>query len=227
MKFIRKSLSVLIVSFLFAGVSSATLIVPVGDFQPRFRLDGAGGNGSVDSSQATAEEGIHTFCYTGPISDFLGTDADETRPFLGFDQGAMGGGMSNFAFIDNISLTIDGNDVWSEDFEGAAIGATSGNNQTLAGTVVQSANQLGLEVVAAPAGFTNGSGNVAAISTLLNNGFSAIRSSANPVDFTQVPNTAIYKLSFDLFIPEAVPEPGNLLILAMGAFGLIVLRKRV
>ena len=95
--------------------------------------------------------------------------------------------------------------LWSEDFEGAAPGATSGNNQTLAGTDMQTANTLGSEVVAAPGAFTSASGNVILLSTSSNN-FSAIRSAVNPIDLSgfNINTGDEYRISFDLYIPSAL-----------------------
>ncbi|MDZ8117706.1 PKD domain-containing protein [Pontiella agarivorans] len=92
--------------------------------------------------------------------------------------------------------------LWEEDFDTIAAGTTSGNNQTLAGTAVQTANTLSGEVVAAPAGFSTASGNVFVISTA-DNAYSAIRPSANPVDLSSYNIQAgdEYTLSFDIYIP--------------------------
>ncbi|QBG46738.1 hypothetical protein EGM51_04750 [Verrucomicrobia bacterium S94] len=92
--------------------------------------------------------------------------------------------------------------LWEEDFDTIAVGTTSGNNQTLAGTAVQTANTLSGEVVAAPAGFSTASGNVFVISTA-DNAYSAIRPSANPIDLSSYNIQAgdEYTLSFDMYIP--------------------------
>jgi len=96
--------------------------------------------------------------------------------------------------------------IWSEDFEGATLGATSGNNQTLAGTVIQTANTASSIVVdastdpSAASAFTLASGQFIRLSTGAN-AFTAIRSSANPITFAQVPDTTAYSISFDIYIP--------------------------
>ncbi|MFD2256205.1 PEP-CTERM sorting domain-containing protein [Luteolibacter algae] len=215
----------LMITAAFCGMilpSFAALSVPVGGFQPRFKLDGAGGNGSSTFTMAQSAEGVFNITYTGTIADFgLTTNADEARPFIFFGQGATGTA-ANFVYIDNISLTVGGAAIWTEDFSGATLGATSGNNQNLTGTTIQTANALSSEVVAAPAAFTSGSGNVALLSLNAANEFAAIRSSDNPIDFSSVPNTTAYTMSFDLYI---VPEPSTALLSCLGVLGLLRRRR--
>ena len=87
----------------------------VGDFQPRFQLGGVGGNGPVSNQYATATAGQYHIVYTGTISDFIGTDVDEARPFIGIDQG--GSSSSDFMYMDNILFEVGvpvppSNDAW-------------------------------------------------------------------------------------------------------------------
>ncbi|VGO22462.1 putative Ig domain-containing protein [Pontiella sulfatireligans] len=99
--------------------------------------------------------------------------------------------------------------VWNEDFEGATLGAASGNNQTLAGTVIQTANKASSIVVdastdpSAAAAFTLASGNFIRLSVSSNN-FSAVRSSLDPIEFDQVFSESPYTLSFDIYIPSSL-----------------------
>ncbi|VGO11895.1 Xyloglucanase [Pontiella desulfatans] len=80
------------------------LAVAVGDFQPRFALDGAGGNGPTDASSEQHAAGQYHVAYAGPISDFIATDVNEVRPFIGIDQaGAL---LADYLYIDNIHLEI-------------------------------------------------------------------------------------------------------------------------
>jgi hypothetical protein len=207
-------------SVLLSSHASAALTVAIGDFQPRFKLGTAGGNGSVDASGAVSAEGAYSISYSGTIADFgLGTNADNARPFIGIDQGAAT--VSNFAYIDNIVFTVDGNTIWSEDFSGATIGAISESNNSLAGTSVQSANGTKMEVIAAPVGFTSGVGNVALLS-VVGNGFEAIRPDTSNVGFASVPNTTAYTMTFDLYI---VPEPSVAVLGCFGVFGLLRRRR--
>ncbi|MDZ8117550.1 WD40/YVTN/BNR-like repeat-containing protein [Pontiella agarivorans] len=108
------------------------------------------------------------------------------------------------------SLTASGAQViWSEDFEGASLGATSGNNQTLAGTVVQTANTASGIIVdastdsGAAASFTYASGKFIRLSTGAN-AWTALRSSSGPIFFTQTSPTQTYTLSFDVYIPSTL-----------------------
>ncbi|MEM6884784.1 MAG: PEP-CTERM sorting domain-containing protein [Verrucomicrobiota bacterium] len=75
----------------------------VGDWQPRFKLSGVGGNGSADASGAVTAAGFHNITYTGQLSDFIATDVNEHRSFIGFDQAAAA---TDILYIDNISLDI-------------------------------------------------------------------------------------------------------------------------
>ncbi|QBG46830.1 DNRLRE domain-containing protein [Verrucomicrobia bacterium S94] len=95
----------------------SAVVNPVGDIQPRFRLNGAGENGPVDDSQATGSAGQHHVEYSGLISDFITTDVDEARPFIGIDQD--GAVLTNYLYLDNIrfevgSLEVPPNDAWFE-----------------------------------------------------------------------------------------------------------------
>ncbi len=81
-----------------------TLGTAIGDWQPRFKLSGAGGNGSADSSGAVTAAGFHNITYTGQISDFIATDVNEHRSFIGLNQAS--GAASNIIYMDNISLDI-------------------------------------------------------------------------------------------------------------------------
>lgn len=92
--------------------------------------------------------------------------------------------------------------VWEEDFEGALLGASSSDNSSLAGTSVASKNVLGLEVVAAPAAFTSGSGQVIKISAV-GNAFAAIVPAAK-LEFATVQLDTPYTLAFDLYIPSTL-----------------------
>ncbi|MEO0793897.1 MAG: PEP-CTERM sorting domain-containing protein [Verrucomicrobiota bacterium] len=97
--------------------------------------------------------------------------------------------------------------IWSVDFEGATLGGTSGNNQTLAGTDFQTANTASSIVVdattdpTAAAAFTLASGQFVRLS-ILDNAFAAVRSAANPIEFATVPDTTAYSLTFDIYIPS-------------------------
>ncbi|VGO22463.1 hypothetical protein SCARR_04546 [Pontiella sulfatireligans] len=92
--------------------------------------------------------------------------------------------------------------LWAEDFEGAALDAASGNNQTLAGTVIQTANTLSSKVVAAPAAFSSASDHVILLSSSSNQ-FSAIRPAVNPIDLSayNIRSGDKFVLSFDIYIP--------------------------
>jgi len=111
----------------------------------------------------------------------------------------------------------------ADGFEGAALGAasgegtTAGSNGVLPGTALRSINTLGLEVVAAPAGFSAASGNVVAISAN-GNGSAAIgifdpdSTSILNGGFTFPEGTGIalptdpFEVSFDLYIPDELIE---------------------
>ncbi|MDZ8117576.1 VPS10 domain-containing protein [Pontiella agarivorans] len=91
--------------------------IPVGDIQPRFKLNGAGGNGAVDDTFATNTAGQYHVVYTGLISDFIATDVDEARPFIGIDQD--GTVLNDFLYIDNIRFVLGAetplsSDAWFE-----------------------------------------------------------------------------------------------------------------
>ena len=207
-------------ALILSGNALAALTVAVGDFQPRFKLGTAGGNGSTDASQAVSAEGVYTITYSGTIADFgLATNADNARPFIGFDQGPAS--VVGLAYIDNIVMTVGGSTIWSEDFESATLGASSTGNSTLAGTFVQSANNLTMDVVNSPVGFTSGSGQVALIG-VTGNGFEALRPSTSNVSFASVPNTTAYTMSFDLYV---VPEPSVVLLGGIGLLGLLRRRR--
>lgn len=212
---------------MFAGVSSAALTKAVGDFQPRFKPS-SGGNGPTDATTTVSAEGVHTVTYSGLISDFTAGNVDNARPFIGFDQAAVA--FTDFVYFDNLIMTVGGNTIWEEDFSGATVGGTSGNNQTLAGTVVQTANTLASTVVdastdpAAAAGFTTAAGNFIVLSTGAN-AFSALRPSTNPISFASVPDTTAYTISYDIYIP-AVPEPSSVALLGLGALGLLGRRRK-
>lgn len=216
-------------SLMFAGVSSAALVKAVGDFQPRFK-PGSGGNGLTDSTGIQSADGVYTITYSGTIADFTAGDVSNARPFIGFDQG--GDAVANFVYFDNLLMTVGGSTIWEEDFSGATVGATSGNNQTLAGTVVQTANTLSSIVVdastdpAAAAGFTSASGNFIVLSTDTN-AFSAIRPNVNPIALgATLPDTTPYSISFDIYIPAEVPEPSSALLVALGAMAGFTRRRR-
>ncbi|QBG46867.1 PEP-CTERM sorting domain-containing protein [Verrucomicrobia bacterium S94] len=85
-----------------------TLDKAVGDFQPRFKLNGAGGNGATDASQTVADAGQYHIVYTGQISDFINTDVNEARPFIGIDQdgGKLVQENFDYLYMDNIRLEV-------------------------------------------------------------------------------------------------------------------------
>ncbi|QBG46829.1 hypothetical protein EGM51_05240 [Verrucomicrobia bacterium S94] len=85
------------------------LTVAVGDIQPRFQLNGEGGNGPTDFSQATLSAGQHHIEYTGLISDFIETDVNEAHPFIGIDQNAAA--LNDYLYIDNIHFELAAEDV--------------------------------------------------------------------------------------------------------------------
>ena len=100
--------------------------------------------------------------------------------------------------------------VWSVDFESSSPGATSGNNQTLEGSDVQTANGLSGVVVdldalgneALKSNFSLGSGNVYLLSDD-GNQYAAIRSASNPITgFGSVEPNDTFSFSFDLYIPQ-------------------------
>jgi hypothetical protein len=92
--------------------------------------------------------------------------------------------------------------LWSEDFEGAALGATSGYNETLPGTEVQTANKMTSRVVTAPAPFSMAAGQVMLLSTD-DSQWSGIRKLPTPLDLSGYDIRAgdRYSLSFDIYIP--------------------------
>jgi len=100
-----------------------------------------------------------------------------------------------------------GDIVWSENFEGDDIilGTITQTNEDIGN--VQPANTLTSEVVAPPAGFTGAGEKVLLLSTGTNN-FSAIRPSAalTPINLPPVAAGLRWRLEFDIFIPEELPE---------------------
>ncbi len=92
--------------------------------------------------------------------------------------------------------------LWSEDFEGAAIGASSSANSVLPGTTVASKNSQVLEVANAPAGWTGNASKVAKVSSA-GNAFEAIVPSAL-IEFAAIPTNTAFTLSFDLYIPATL-----------------------
>jgi len=98
--------------------------------------------------------------------------------------------------------------IWSENFDEVTVESSSGNNQTLSGTEVQTANSLSSVVVEAPAEFTSASGNSILLSTGPNS-FAALRSSMDPINLTpfNIQAGSTYKLSFDIYIPTTLSHP--------------------
>ncbi len=94
--------------------------------------------------------------------------------------------------------------IWSEDFERATRGATSGNNEDLAGTAVRTANTVSGKVVKAAAEFSSASGNVVRLSTGPNQ-WSSIRPS-DVIDLAshKVTDGTRYRISLDVHIPRAL-----------------------
>lgn len=96
--------------------------------------------------------------------------------------------------------------IWSEDFEGATLSDTSGNNQVLAGTTIETANQASSIVVdattdpAAAAAFTLASGNFIRLSVEAN-GFEAVRITGGQNAIAAVSDTDILTMSADIYIP--------------------------
>ncbi len=117
---------------------------------------------------------------------------------------------SNQAFRDvkvvvsEVPESIPLTSIWSEDFNGLSVGSASGDNQTLAGTKIQTAKLLTGKVVAAPTEFTSATGNAFLLSVGASE-VSAIRP-PNDIDLQQYPIQAgdNYKLSFDLYIPATL-----------------------
>ncbi|VGO17556.1 hypothetical protein PDESU_06153 [Pontiella desulfatans] len=97
--------------------------------------------------------------------------------------------------------------LWSEDFEGAAPGASTSGNATLPGTDIQTANQLTGMVVAAPVAFSNASGQVALLSSG-GGSWAGVRPVANPIDLTayNIQPGDRYQLAFDIYIPASLGE---------------------
>lgn len=102
--------------------------------------------------------------------------------------------------------------IWSEGFEGAALGATSVGNDTLDGTVIGTGNSAEAIVVdastdpAAAAAFSNASGQFIRLSIGTGESlYAAIRSAANPIEFSQLSSTNVYTMSFDMYIPSDLP----------------------
>ena len=97
--------------------------------------------------------------------------------------------------------------IWEEDFEGATLGGTSGSNQNLPGTTVQTANSASSVVVSsntdptAASAFTLASGKFIRLS-VGDNEYSSIRSAADPIIFPAVADNEPFSFSFDLYIPE-------------------------
>lgn len=82
------------------------LTIAVGDIQPRFELNGVGGNGPYAAAFSTLQAGQHHIVYTGKISDFIATEVNEARPFIGIDQG--GAVRADYLYLDNIHFEIGG-----------------------------------------------------------------------------------------------------------------------
>ena len=193
----------------------STLARPVGEIVMRWKDSQNTNNGPIDDTYECLVAGVHRLEYTGtfPVDsgngDFLPAS---TQPIIHFSQ--EGVAAADLAYIDNIRLVIlppritIPTTIWGEDFDGIAIGTTSGNNQTLPGTDIQTANTLTSVVVAAPAGFTNASGNVIRLSTGANL-YSALRSASNPIDLSvyNIQEGDSYSLSFDMYIPQVLVAP--------------------
>ena len=82
----------------------ANLSVAVGDIQPRFTLNGVGGAGATISTQTKSAAGQYHVVYSGLVSDFIGTDVNEARPFIGIDQA--GAALADYLYLDNIHFVV-------------------------------------------------------------------------------------------------------------------------
>ncbi|MDF7822390.1 hypothetical protein P4B35_00075 [Pontiellaceae bacterium B12227] len=104
-----------------------------------------------------------------------------------------------------VSMSASATVIWSEDFEGATPGSTSGNNQTLSGTEIQTGNTASSIVVdsstdpTAAAAFTLASGNFIRLSVGSNN-FSAVRS-VSEITFPAVDDTDQVTMTADIYLP--------------------------
>ncbi|VGO22289.1 beta propeller repeat protein [Pontiella sulfatireligans] len=102
--------------------------------------------------------------------------------------------------------------IWGEDFSGATLSDTSGNNEALAGTVIETANAASCIVVdsstdpAAAEAFTLASGNFIRLSVESNN-YAAVRSVANPITFPAVDDTDTVTMTADIYLPSNTVLP--------------------
>lgn len=114
------------------------------------------------------------------------------------------------AFVGAV-LTSSADVVWSEDFEGASIGATNiGANTILPGTEIYSKNAAGgfLEVVATPAGFTGNTSAQVVQLTATDNNFEAITPGENGAVVGLGKSFAAsdtYTISFDFYLLNDSP----------------------
>ncbi|MEO0795571.1 MAG: hypothetical protein AAFX93_10425 [Verrucomicrobiota bacterium] len=192
----------------------ADLSSPVGAVNFRWKNGGNTTNGPTEVTYEQQSAGVWRIEYSGtfPVDtgngDFHPTNV---RPFIWFDQD--GSAVSDFAYLDNIAFRIEPpritrTSLWSEDFESLTLGAQSGNNQTLPGSSIQTANTLESEVVNAPAEFTSASGKVIRLTTGANS-FSAIRPSISEIDLSgyNLQDGDQFTLSFDVYIPADLAAP--------------------
>lgn len=127
------------------------------------------------------------------------------------------------ACLTAVALPTQGAIVFSEDFEGAALGATSGNNVNLAGTSIQTANTAAAVVVdattdmSAATAFTLASGNFARLS-VGDNDFAALRPFGNAnVTFAAVDASDIVTFTIDIYAPATLAEEAPLFQPRFGA----------
>ena len=103
---------------------------------------------------------------------------------------------------------------WTEDFEGAALGATSGSNQRIPGTSAQTVNTASSVVVdattdpAAAAAFPKAEGKFIRLSCVKTNNFSAVRAFNNgQFSFGPVPDTHMVRARADVYFPADIDVP--------------------
>lgn len=187
------------------------LAYPIGSANFRWKNGEQTQNGPTDASIAKRAAGVWHIEYRGtfPVktdgTDFFPTTV---QPFLGFSQEV--DVATDFVYLDNLAFKIEREPVtrtavWSETFDGCALGMASANNQALANSNIETANALSSVVVHAPAAFTLATGKVAVLSTAADQ-YAAVRPVAPFIDLSAYDLQAgdEYRLSFDVYIPRAL-----------------------